>query len=119
MEEHLQKHSIEVAELLLKALHRIQKLEETVEHLTASEQQNTAKFNEKIGDLTSKLEHVQRESKEKSKLINELKSSVYSLQSMHKKRDPFSDSMRQPDLVECDGGTHNTAQTRDMPHARP
>ena len=119
MEEHLQKHSIEVAELLLKALHRIQKLEETVEQLTLSEQQNTAKFNERIGDLTSKLEHVQRESKEKSKLINQLESSVYSLQNMHNKQNSFSESMRQPDLVECDGGSHYTAQMRDMPHARP
>ena len=119
MEEHLQKHSIEVAELLLQALRQIQKLEETVEQLTVSEQQNTAKFNERIGDLTSKLEHVQRESKEKSKLINELKSSAYSLQNMHKKQGPFSESMRQPDLVECDGGIHIAAQMKDMPHAQP
>ena len=116
MEEHLQKHGIEVAELMLKALHRIQRLEETVEQLTLSEQRNTAKFSEKIGDLTSKLEQVQKESKEKSKLINQLESSVYSLQNMHKHLDPFSGSIRQPDFVETDG---STPIMRDMPHSRP
>ena len=80
MEEHLQQHSIEVTELLVTALHRIEKLESTVEQITVSKQESTAVFEKKISSLTSKLVKIEQENEENNKRIAELEKNIPSPQ---------------------------------------
>ena len=70
--EHMQQHNIQVAELLVRALDKIDTLETKVESLTRS-QQNSDK---KVEVLTKKVEAAEKKMKEKDKVIFELENKL-------------------------------------------
>ena len=80
MSEHMQGHAIEMAELLTKALGRIEKLESSVGDLTAANHRSEGK----IGELSSKLKEVEQKSEEKEKKIAKLEKKIQSMELVNK-----------------------------------
>ena len=115
MEEHLQQHNIEVTELLVTALHRIEKLESTVEQITLSKQESTAVLEKKINNLTSKLVKIEQENEEKNGRIAELEKNIPSPQ-VNKNKPQYSSP--KIEVVERDCPSCSTYRATDfnMPH---
>ena len=76
MSQHMQGHLIEMAELLTRALGRIEKLESVVEKMTAANHRSERK----IGELTSKLEEVEQKCEEKGQHIALLEKKIQSIE---------------------------------------
>ena len=75
MSQHMQNHSIQLTELLVKALDRIDSLEARVGSLTEAHRESENKVNL----LSKKLEEVEKESEEKGKVIVRLEKQVKSI----------------------------------------
>ena len=95
MSEHMQGHAIEMAELLTKALGRIEKLESSVGDLTAANQRSERT----IGELSSKLKEVDQKCEEKEKKVAKLEKKIQSMELVNKIQPKVSNAH---DLVEPD-----------------
>ena len=84
MSQHMQDHSIHMAELLVKALGKIETLEATVEVLAKINREGE----KKVEVLSKKLEKVEKESEEKGQPISQLEKRVQSLE--HTKHRSFT-----------------------------